>query len=85
VHPASERHVNLLTWSEAAPPRLAVGAEAAAGRDTLDTGTCEIAVEVRARNADAIRYAIPVAWDGNSSGEAGPWDHLRVEPPRKVR
>jgi hypothetical protein len=85
VHPASERHVNLLTWSEDAPPRLAVGAEPAVGRDTLDTGTSEIAVEVRARNADAIRYVIPVSWDGGSSGEAAPWDHLRVEPPRRVR
>jgi hypothetical protein len=85
VHPASERHVNLLTWSEAAPPRLAVSAEPAAGGDTLGSGTCEIAVEIRARNADAIRYDIPVSWDGKPAAGAAVWDHLLVEPPRKVR
>jgi hypothetical protein len=55
------------------------------GQDVLDPGTFEISVEVRARNADAIRYAIPVCWDGKWSGNAAMWDHLRVEPPRKVR
>lgn len=54
-------------------------------RDLLDSGRYEIAVEVRARNADAIGYAISVGWDGKWSGRDAMWDHLRVEPPRKVR
>jgi hypothetical protein len=49
------------------------------------SGTYEISVEVRARNADATRYAIPVYWDGKWSGKAAMWEHLRVEPPRKGR
>lgn len=49
----------------------------------LDAGAYELAVEVRARNADA-RYAISVHWDGKWSGKAAMWDHFRVEPPRKV-
>jgi hypothetical protein len=49
----------------------------------LDSGAYEISLEVRARNADAIRYAIPVSWDGKWSGREAMWDHLRVEPPRK--
>jgi hypothetical protein len=51
----------------------------------LEPGTYEISVEVRARNGDAIRYVIPVSWDGKWSGKAAMWDHLGVEPPRKVR
>jgi hypothetical protein len=45
----------------------------------------EISVEVRARNEDAIRYEIPVDWDGKWSGKAAMWDHLLVQPLRKVR
>jgi hypothetical protein len=32
----------------------------------------------------AICYAIPVSWDGKWTGKAAIWDHLRVQPPRKV-
>jgi hypothetical protein len=42
-------------------------------------------VELRARNADAIRYVIDVVWDGAWSGKAAMWEHLRVESPRKAR
>jgi hypothetical protein len=99
VHPGSERHIDLVhvdwpardeidiarKWSEAAPLKLDLTPKPAGGQDILVSGTYEISVEVRARNADAIRYAIPVSWDGQWSGKAGMWDHLRVEPPRKVR
>jgi hypothetical protein len=56
-----------------------------AAQEILDSCTYEISLEVRARNADAARYAIPVYWDGKWSGKAAMWDHLRLEPPRKVR
>jgi hypothetical protein len=99
VHPGSERHVDLLhvdwpagdemeiarTWPEDAQLRLDISPRPAGSRDLLDSGTYEIAVEVRARNADAIGYAIAVFWDGKWSGRDAMWDHLRVEPPRKVR
>jgi hypothetical protein len=99
VHPGSERHIDLLhvdwpardeveiarQWSGAAPLRLDLTPKPASGRDNLEPGRYEISVEVRARNADAIRYAISVHWDGRWSGKAAMWDHLRVEPPRKVR
>ena len=99
VHPGSERHVDLLhvdwpgrdetdiarEWTDAVPLQLDLAPKPAGGQDVLRSGKYEIAVEVRARNADAIRYAIPVAWDGEWSGKAAIWDHLRVEPPREVR
>jgi hypothetical protein len=99
VHPGSERHIDLLhvdwaardeieiarSWSEPAPIHLALTPEPAGGRDNLDSGTYEIAVEVRARNADAVGYAIPVSWDGKWSGKSAMWEHLRVEPPRRAR
>jgi hypothetical protein len=99
VHPGSERHIDLLhidwpardeieiarKWSEPAPIHLALTPKPPGGQDNLDAGFYEIAVEVRARNADAIRYAIPVSWDGKWSGKAAMWDHLRVEPPRRAR
>jgi hypothetical protein len=99
VHPGSERHIDLLhvdwpardeidigrNWSEAVPLQLDLTPTPTGGRDVLPSGTYEISVEVRARNADAIRYAIPVFWDGKWSGKAAMWDHLRVEPPRRVR
>jgi hypothetical protein len=95
VHPGSERHIDLLhvdwpardeidiarKWSETVPVQLDLTPKSAGGRDTLKSGRYEISVEVRARNADAM----PVSWDGKWSGKAGMWDHLRVEPPRKVR
>ena len=99
VHPGSERHIDLLhvdwpgrdeadtgrKWSDTVPVQLDVAPKPAGGQDLLESGAYEISVEVRARNADAIRYAIPVHWDGKWSGKAGMWDHLRVDPPRKVR
>jgi hypothetical protein len=99
VHPGSERHIDLLhvdlparddseiarRWSEALPLQLDLSPRPVGGYDILEPGTYEISVEVRARNADAIRHAIPVFWDGKWSGKAAIWDHLRVEPPRKVR
>jgi hypothetical protein len=99
VHPGSERHIDLLhvdwpardeidiarKWSETAPVQLDLTPKPAGGQEILDSGTYEISVEVRARNADAIRYAIQVSWDGKWSGKAAMWDHLRLEPPRKVR
>ena len=57
----------------------------AGGQDKLVAGKFEISMEVRARNADAIRYGIRVHWDGKWSGKAAIWDHLRVDPPRRVR
>jgi hypothetical protein len=99
VHPGSERHIDLLhvDWparneidiarkrSETAPVQLDLTPKPAGGQEILDSGTYEISVEVRARNADAIRYAITVYWDGKWSGKAAMWDHLRLEPSRKVR
>jgi hypothetical protein len=99
VHPGSERHIDLLhvdwparneteiarKWTDTIPFQLDLTPKPAGGQDILDPGTYEIAVEIRARNADAIRYAVSVSWDGEWSGKAAMWDHLRVEPPRKVR
>jgi hypothetical protein len=99
VHPGSERHIDLLhvdlpardepeigrKWSDAVPLQLDLSPKPGGGRDLLDAGAYEISVEVRARNADAIGYSIPVFWDGGWSGEAAIWDHLRVEPARKTR
>jgi hypothetical protein len=98
VHPGSQRHIDLLhvDWPagdeieiaqqwDAMPAQLDLGPRPAGGEELLDSGKYEVSVEVRARNADAIRYVIPVHWDGKWSGKAAMWDHLRVEPPRKVR
>ena len=99
VHPGSERHVDLLhvdlpgrdetdirrKWSDRVPVQLDLTPKPHGGHDILHSGAYEIAVEVRARNADAVRYVISVDWDGKWSGKAAMWDHLRVEPPRKLR
>jgi hypothetical protein len=99
VHPGSERHIDLLhvdwpardeidialKWSENVPLQLDLTPKPAGGQDILESGTYEIVVEIRARNADTIGYVIPISWDGKWSGKAAMWDHLRVEPPRKVR
>lgn len=98
VHPGSERHIDLLhvnwpardeleiarTWSETVPVQLDLTPQPAGGQHVLTPGVYEIAVEIRARNADASRYAIPVTWDGKWSGKEAMWDHLRVELPRTV-
>jgi hypothetical protein len=99
VHPGSERHIDLLhvdwpagdeteigrRWSETTPAQLDLTPKPVGGQEILNLGRYEISVEIRARNADAIRYAIPVYWDGGWSGKDAMWDHLRVEPPRKLR
>jgi hypothetical protein len=85
VHPGSERHVDLLHLSEAVPVQLDLTPQPTGGRGVLEAGAYEISVEVRARNADAICYAVPVSWDGKWSEKAAMWDHLLVDPPRKVR
>jgi hypothetical protein len=99
IHPGSERHIDLLhvdwpardeteiarKWSDTTPVQLDLTPKPAGGQEILNLGTYEISVEIRARNADAIRYVIAVSWDGKWSGKDAMWDHLRVEPPRKVR
>jgi len=99
VHPGSERHIDLLhvdwpardeaeiarRWTEPVPLQLDLTPKPAGGQDRLEPGAYEVSIEVRARNADAIRYAVPVSWDGRWSGKAAIWDHLHVEPPRRVR
>jgi hypothetical protein len=101
VHPGSERHIDLLhvDWprpgrdrdrakvvrNDAGTTRPDAEARRRRGEESLSLGAYEISVEIRARNADAIRYAIPVYWDGRWSGKDAMWDHLRVEPPRKLR
>jgi hypothetical protein len=101
VHPGSERHIDLLhvDWPAGAgaegeiaqespvtvPVHLALTPKPAGGQDTLEPGSYEVSLEIRARNADAISYAIPFSWDGKWPGKAAMWEHLRVEPPRRVR
>ena len=99
VHPGSGRHVDLLhvdwpggdeveiaqKWTDTVPVQLDLTPKPGGGRDFLRFGAYELSVEVRARNADAICYMVPVVWDGKWSGKAAMWDHLRVEPPRVVR
>jgi hypothetical protein len=97
VHPGSERHIDLLhvdrpsrpenaqESSDTLPVRLDLTPKPAGAEDTLGPGSYEVSLEIRARNADAIRYAIPFSWDGKWSERATMWEHLRVEPPRKLR
>ncbi|HEY6604953.1 MAG TPA: hypothetical protein VIZ44_01280 [Gaiellaceae bacterium] len=99
VHPGSQRHVDLLhvdwpardeveiarKWSETVPLQLDLTPKPLGGQEILHSGTYEISVEIRARNADVICYTVPVSWDGKWSGKAAMWDHLGVETPRKVR
>jgi hypothetical protein len=99
VHPGSERHIDLLhvdwpagaeseiaqEWLVVAPVHLDLTPKPAGGQDTLEPGRYEVSLEIRARNADAIRYAVPFSWDGKWSGKAAVWEHLRVEQPRRLR
>jgi hypothetical protein len=99
VHPGSERHIDLLhvdwpagdeveiarKWTGTVPLQLDLAPRPAGAEHILESGIYEISVELRARNADAMRYSIPVAWDGKWSGQEAMWEHLRVETPRKVR
>ena len=86
VHPGSQRHVDLLhvDWpaQNDAPLRLDVSPKPRDSRDALEPGNYEISIEVRARNADATRYVVPVSWDGAWPEKDAIWDHVRVEPPR---
>ena len=91
VHPGSERHIDLLhvDWptgdeAESTPLRLDLTPTPAGGQDILHPGTYEIALEIRARNADAMRFTVAVSWDGGWSGKEAIWEHLRVDPPREV-
>ena len=85
MHPGSQRHVDLLHLSDAVPVQLDLTPPQTGGRGVLEAGAYEISVEVRARNADAICYALPVSWDGKWSGTSAVWGHLLVDPLRKVR
>jgi hypothetical protein len=99
VHPGSERHIDLLhvdwpagteseiaqEWPDTVPVHLELTPKPAGGQDTLEPGRYEVSLEIRARNADAIRYAVPFSWDGKWAGKAAMWEHLRVEPPRRLR
>jgi hypothetical protein len=89
VHPCSQRHVDLLHVDRPGqanvPLQLDLSPKPAGGRDLLEPGTYEISIEVRARNADAACYVVPLVWDGESSGGGSTWDHLRVESVRLDR
>jgi hypothetical protein len=65
-------------WSGTVPAQLDLAPQPAGDQHILNPGVYAIAVEVRARNADATRYAVAVNWDGKWSGKAAMWDHLRV-------
>jgi hypothetical protein len=88
VHPGSERHVDLLhvdlSARDAAPMELDVNPKPTGGQDLLEPSTYETSIEIRARNADALRYVVPVSWDGKWSDQAVLRDHLRVESLRRV-
>jgi len=65
VHPGSARHIDLLHvdslgGDEAdAPLQLDLNPKPTGGQDLLEAGTYEISIEIRARNADALRYVTP--------------------------
>jgi hypothetical protein len=84
VHPGSQRHIDLLHVTPSTA-QLGVSPKPAGGQDVLEPGAYEISAEIRARNADAKAYVIPVALDGSSPDIAGVWQHLRIEPPRRDR
>jgi hypothetical protein len=88
VHPGSARHIDLLhldmAGDDLAPLQLDVNPKPTGRQDFLEPGSFEISIEIRGRNADALRYVVPVSWDGHRSDRAAMWDHLRVEPPRRV-
>ena len=87
IHPGSARHVDLLhvdlAGEDAGQLQLDLNPKPTGGQDRLEPGAYEIAIEIRGRNADALRYVVPVSWDGTWSDQAGPWDHLRAEAPRE--
>ena len=69
---------------DAAPMQLDVNPKPTGGQHILEPGTYEISIEIRARNADALRYVVPLSCDGKWSDKAALWDHLRVEPLQRV-
>ncbi len=87
VHPGSERHVDVLHVDLPArdggdmPVRLDLSPSPSGNRDLLGSGSYEISLEIRARNADARGYVVSVSWDGTWSGREAMWEHLSVEPP----
>lgn len=94
VHPGSERHLDLMQvdWPAdrgevgiGAPVRLTLSPRPAGDHGNLAPGRYEVLVDIRARNADAARYAIAVTWDGEWSGKSAMWEHLVVDPPRPTR
>lgn len=66
VHPGSARHVDLVQES-GGELRLACTPRHPGGRDVLAPGNYELSVEVRARNADAVRHVIRLSWDGTQA------------------
>ena len=88
VHPGSARHVDLLhvdmAGDDLALLQLDLNPKPTGRQDFLEPGSFEISIEIRARNADALRYVVPVSWDGTWSDRAAMWDHLRVEPLRRA-
>ena len=76
-------HVDL-AGDDPAPLQLDLNPKPTGNQDLLEPGTYEISIEIRARNADALRDVVPVSWDGQPSDRAAMWDHLRVEPRRRV-
>lgn len=85
IHPGSARHVDLLhvdlAGDDAGQLQLDLNPKPTGGQDRLEPGAYEIAIEIRGRNADALRYVVPVSWDGTWSDRAGLWDHLHAGAP----
>jgi hypothetical protein len=75
VHPVSARHIDLLhvdlLGSDEADAllQLDLNPKPTGGQDLLEAGTYEISIEIRPRNADALRYVIPISWNGKRSVE----------------
>ncbi len=88
LHPGSARHIDLMHCDLAGDGegrlQLDLDPKPTGGRDLLEPDAYEISIEIRGRNADALRYVIPLSWDGASSDQAALWDHLRLDSPRRV-
>ena len=54
-------------------------------RNQISWGETEIELAVTARNANAQRYRVRVAYDGSwGPGREDIWEHLRVTPPTRI-
>jgi hypothetical protein len=85
IHPGSERHVDLLHVDlPAGDAALDVNPKPTGGQHLLEPGTYEASIEIRARNADAQRYVVPISWDGETADPSALWDHLSLDSPRRV-